>query len=223
MIYRMKFEKREEVKYIGHLDTMRTFTRCIKKTNLPIKFSSGFNPRVQLAFALPLAVGVTSECEFFDLELNGDVDCEEVIKELNSNFPEGFKVLTCEKYEKVKGLMSLVEKATYEIMLFFTNDKNIEDALKDLNEAFSKDEIFITKQGKSGKDEELDIKPLIINVTIKQESFNSIKITCHCLAGSKNNLNPNYIVQACKNVIGEEGIEDYNIHRKELFLVQNAQ
>ena len=74
MIYRIKFEKREEVKYIGHLDTMRTFTRCIKRTELPIKFSSGFNPRVQLSFALPLAVGVTSECEYFYFELNGDVE-----------------------------------------------------------------------------------------------------------------------------------------------------
>ena len=94
MIYRMKFEKKEEVKYIGHLDTMRTFTRCIKRTNLPIKFSSGFNPRVQLSFALPLAVGVTSDSEYFDLELNGDVEPEEVICELTKTMPVGFKILT---------------------------------------------------------------------------------------------------------------------------------
>ena len=43
------------------------------EVDLPIKFSSGFNPRVQLAFALPLAVGVTSECEYFDLELIGKI------------------------------------------------------------------------------------------------------------------------------------------------------
>lgn len=217
MIYRMKFEKRDEVKYIGHLDTMRTFTRCIKKTNLPIKFSSGFNPRVQLAFALPLAVGVTSECEYFDLELNGDVEPQEVIDELNKNFPDGFKVLTCEKHEKVKGLMSLVTEAIYEILLLVNTDE-IEKLIKDLEDEFSKEQVLVTKQAKNGQEEEVDIKPLIINLKVEQNSFNSIKITCHSLAGSKNNLNPNFLVQVCKNVIPEESLEDYNIHRKELIL-----
>ena len=216
MIYRMKFEKRDEVKYIGHLDTMRTFTRCIKKTNLPIKFSSGFNPRVQLAFALPLAVGVTSECEYFDLELNGDVDCQEVIDELNKNFPDGFKVLTCEKHEKVKGLMSLVTEAVYEIDLLL-NINEVENDIAKLNNEFSKDELLVTKQAKNGKEEQVDIKPLIIDYSIEQNNFNSIIITCHSYAGSKNNLNPNFIVQICKNAL-ELDIEDYNIHRKELIL-----
>ena len=40
---------------------------------MPIKFSGGFNPRVQLSFALPLGVGVTSECEYVDLELQEEI------------------------------------------------------------------------------------------------------------------------------------------------------
>lgn len=91
MIYRIKFEKYDEVKYIGHLDTMRTFTRCIKRTNLPIKFSKGFNPRVQLSFALPLGVGITSESEYVDLELEDEVDEALLKKELNATLPDGFK------------------------------------------------------------------------------------------------------------------------------------
>lgn len=217
MIYRMKFEKRDEVKYIGHLDTMRTFTRCIKKTNLPIKFSSGFNPRVQLAFALPLAVGVTSECEYFDLELNGDVECQEVIDELNKNFPDGFKVLTCEKFEKVKGLMSLVKEAKYEILLLVNTDE-IEELVNSLKEEFEKEQILVIKQGKNGKEEEVDIKPLILKLNVEQANFNSIKVSCHSLAGSKNNLNPNLLVQVCKKVVSEDILDDYNIHRKELLL-----
>lgn len=217
MIYRMKFEKKDEVKYIGHLDTMRTFTRCIKKTNLPIKFSSGFNPRVQLAFALPLAVGVTSECEYFDLELNGDVECQEVIDELNKNFPDGFKVLTCEKFEKVKGLMSLVKEAKYEILLLVNTDE-IEELVNSLKEEFEKEQILVIKQGKNGKEEEVDIKPLILELNVEQASFNSIKVSCHSLAGSKNNLNPNFLVQVCKKVVNEDILDDYNIHRKELLL-----
>ena len=161
--------------------------------------------------------GAFHECEYFDLELNGDVECEEVIKELNTALPDGFKVLTCEKLEKAKGLMSLVTEAIYEISLE-VNTNDIEDTVKRLEEAFNESQIICDKQGKNGKEETVDIKPLIIDYTIDQITFSSIKLTCHCLAGSKNNLNPNFLVQTCKKTLGEELIEDYNIHRKELIL-----
>ena len=217
MIYRIKFEKREEVKYIGHLDTMRTFTRCIKRTELPIKFSGGFNPRVQLSFALPLAVGVTSECEFCDIELNGDVETDFVISELSKTMPSGFKVLTCEKFEKVKSLMSLVKEAVYEINLDVNTDE-IEAKVEGLKNLFSQDVLEITKEGKAGKEEQKDIKPMIIDFLVEEINYRAIRITIHCTAGSKDNLNPNYILQAVKSVLGEDILEDYDIHRKELIL-----
>ena len=220
MIYRLKFEKREEVKYIGHLDTMRTFTRCIKRTNLPIKFSSGFNPRVQLSFALPLAVGVTSECEYFDLELNGDVEPEEVIKELSQTMPSGFKILTCEKLNKAKSLMSLVKEAKYELNLDVNTDE-IENDVKKLQDLLSQETIEIVKQGKAKKEEVLYIKPIIIDFMVEEINYRTIRITIHSTAGSKDNLNPNYVLQAVKELLGEEVLEDFDIHRKELILENN--
>lgn len=217
MIYRIKFEKKEEVKYIGHLDTMRTFTRCIKRTNLPIKFSSGFNPRVQLSFALPLAVGVTSDSEYFDLELNGDVDSEEVISELTKTMPVGFKILTCKKFEKVKSLMSLVKEAVYEFNLDVNTDE-LENRVEDIKNLFSQDVVEITKEGKGGKEEIKDIKPMIIGFIVEEINYRTIRVTIHCTAGSKDNLNPNYIITALKDLLGEEVLEDYDIHRKELIL-----
>jgi len=220
MIYRLKFEKREEVKYIGHLDTMRTFTRCIKRTNLPIKFSSGFNPRVQLSFALPLAVGVTSECEYFDLELNGEVEPGEVIKELSQTMPSGFKVVTCEKLEKAKSLMSLVKEAVYELNLDVNTDE-IENDVKRIQDLLSKETIEIVKQGKAKKEETLNIKPMIIDFMVEEINYRTIRMTVHCTAGSKDNLNPNYVLQAVKELLGEEILEDFDIHRKELILQEN--
>lgn len=220
MIYRINFEKREEVKYIGHLDTMRTFTRCIKRTELPIKFSNGFNPRVQLSFALPLAVGVTSECEYFDLELNGDVEPDFVVSELSKTMPSGFKILSCVKLEKCKSLMSLVKEAVYEINLDIESDEisNIAEELKNL---FSKEVIEITKQGKANKEETLNIKPMIMDFLVEEINYRAIRLTVHCTAGSSNNLNPNYIVQAVKTILSEDVLEDYDIHRKQLVLKED--
>ncbi len=54
VLIRVKYAKKDEVKYVGHLDTMRTFMRCLKRTQIPVSYSKGFNPRIQISFALPL-------------------------------------------------------------------------------------------------------------------------------------------------------------------------
>ena len=71
IIYRIKFTKGEEVKYIGHLDVMRIFQRAIKRADLPIAYSQGFNPHQLLSFANPLTLGtqVVGSTEIFSLEL----------------------------------------------------------------------------------------------------------------------------------------------------------
>ncbi len=217
MIYRIKFEKRDEVKYIGHLDTMRTFIRCIKKTDLPIKFSGGFNPRVQINFALPLAVGVTSECEYFDLELNGEVEANEIISKLTKVLPEGFKIKSAEEEKSSKGLMALVSEAIYEITLII-NNISVDEANEKINNILSKDEIITRKQTKNGKEEEINLKSYIIDSKAEACEYNIVKVTCHSFAGSKNNLNPNLLTKVFIDELGLENVEDYNIHRKELIL-----
>lgn len=218
MIYRMRYEKRDEVKYIGHLDTMRTFTRCIKRTNLPIKFSGGFNPRVQLSFALPLGVGVTSECEYVDLELQDEIELNtsDIVKEMNKVLPDGFRIISATKIENTKSLMSLVKEAIYEITIT-VNSENIEDSLNKLDALFAKKNLFVEKQTKNKKQEQIDIKELLISTKNEIISFCNIRTTIHSLAGSEKNLNPNLVIEIIQNELGED-MEDFEIHRKGLII-----
>ena len=50
------FEKGEKLRFIGHLDLMRTMQRALRRSHLPIKYSNGFNPHIRLSFAAPLSV-----------------------------------------------------------------------------------------------------------------------------------------------------------------------
>lgn len=218
MIYRMRYEKRDEVKYIGHLDTMRTFTRCIKRTNLPIKFSGGFNPRVQLSFALPLGVGVTSECEYVDLELQDEIELNtsDIVKEMNKVLPDGFRIISATKIENTKSLMSLVKEAIYEITVT-VNSENIEDSLNKLDALFAKKNLFVEKQTKNKKQEQIDVKELLISTKNEIISFCNIRTTIHSFAGSEKNLNPNLVIEIMQNELGED-MEDFEIHRKGLII-----
>ena len=73
MIFRIRFAKYGVVKFIGHLDVMRYFQKAVRRSELPIKYSQGFNPHQLMVFAQPLGVGVTSDGEYMDIETE-DVD-----------------------------------------------------------------------------------------------------------------------------------------------------
>lgn len=203
-IIRVKYEKREEVKYVGHLDTMRTFIRCIKRTNIPVEYSKGFNPRIQISFALPLGVGVTSKCEFFDLTLEHKMNADMFLSELNSTLPDGFRVTEANYPEEKKSLMSLVREAVYEIKI------NDEIDYKKVEELFNQNEIIIEKKTEKGVSTK-NIKEGIIDFKIENDVY-----IFHVIAGSNNNVNPNSIIEAISKYVQE--INDFEICRRELIL-----
>ena len=211
---RVKYKKGEEVKYVGHLDTMRTFTRCLKRSAIPLKFSGGFNPRVQISFALPLGVGVTSESEYFDLVVEDKMNGSIFLGELNSVLPLGFRAISVEFLDEddKKSLMSLVKEAIYEIRI------KGDYKASDVEEFFKNDKIEIEKESKEKKVSTINLKNFIIDFKAEdiEKYNNNLLITVHATAGSNNNLNPNYIVQAIEKYIGK--VEDFDIHRKELIL-----
>ncbi|WP_054632612.1 TIGR03936 family radical SAM-associated protein [Thermoclostridium stercorarium] len=57
MKIRFRFDRGEELKYIGHLDVMRLFERAFKRAEIPVTHSQGFNPRPHIVFAQPMALG----------------------------------------------------------------------------------------------------------------------------------------------------------------------
>jgi radical SAM-linked protein len=67
----IKYTKEERVKYISHLDFLRLVQRAIRRADIPVAYSQGFNPHPRLSFASALAVGVTSEGEYLDIYLIG--------------------------------------------------------------------------------------------------------------------------------------------------------
>lgn len=206
VIIRVKYEKRDEVKYVGHLDMMRTFMRCLKRTNLPLSYSKGFNPRIKISFALPLGVGVTSESEYFDLELEDKINKDIFLAELNSVLPYGLKVLEAYYPENNKSLMSLVREAIYEIKI--NDDINIGD----VENLFKQEEIMIEKESKDKKKVSLvNIKENIIDARFEDDVC-----VFHVYAGSIKNLNPSNIIEAINKNVGV--IEDFEINRKELIL-----
>ena len=88
MKVRIKFAKQGAMKFIGHLDIMRYFQKAVKRAGLDAAYSEGFSPHMIMSFAAPLGVGITSEVEYFDLELKTPMSSKEAVERLNQALME---------------------------------------------------------------------------------------------------------------------------------------
>jgi len=64
---RIKFGRGAEVKFISHLDITRLWQRAMRRADIELAYSEGFNPHPRISLAAPLALGVTSEAELMDI------------------------------------------------------------------------------------------------------------------------------------------------------------
>jgi len=77
---RIKFRKYGVMRFIGHLDIMRYFQKAMRRAEIDICYSEGFSPHQIMSFAAPLGVGITSDGEYLDIEVNSTRSSEASIK-----------------------------------------------------------------------------------------------------------------------------------------------
>jgi radical SAM-linked protein len=100
--YRMRFTKREALRYISHHDLMRVFELALRRSSLPVSYTQGFNPRPRVSFALALPLGVESLDEIVDIdfEQTGTApDKQQVLQALAEQMPPGLTLLDAEVAE----------------------------------------------------------------------------------------------------------------------------
>ena len=70
MKLRIKFKKYGPVRFIGHLDVMRFFQKALRRAGIDVTYTTGFSPHQVMSFAAPLGVGLTSNGEYMDIQVN---------------------------------------------------------------------------------------------------------------------------------------------------------
>jgi radical SAM-linked protein len=146
----IKFTKNKEAKYISHLDTLRTLHRAFRRADLPIAYSKGFNPHASISIAAPLSLGIGSNAEYADIELESYVEGNIVMEKLNSALPNGIRILKVINInKKMPSSMAIVEGAKYIIGLNHKTDKNSINAI--ITSILNSEDIMMLKKTKSGE------------------------------------------------------------------------
>ncbi len=204
--YRLGYAKYGDAKYVSHLDLIRLFSRSFKRAGIPLTHSEGFNPHPKLAIALPLSVGITSECECMDAETDRQLSQAD-IQRLNQSLPMGLHINAMA--ERIPGMRKLSDIRWAEYRVSVTCPDISRDAL----EAFyDLAEIVIEKKTKR-KTEEVDIKPDIHSFTVTDASDDGFMLSLMLSAGSEANLKPELVLSAMEKYIEGFSADDVEIHR----------
>ncbi|MBR4891342.1 MAG: TIGR03936 family radical SAM-associated protein [Clostridia bacterium] len=191
MDVRMSFEKTGMAKFISHLDTVRCITRSMKRANVPIWFTEGFNPHAFLTFAMPLSLGFESLCETVDFRLMEEVDLEELKVRLNNALPVDITVKEIYVYETSP---NDIRWAEYKIIFNNPDNKLLVTAEKIL----SSDEIIVEKKAKQGRkkvNKEVNIKEHIKSFELNEENGKLVLKTI-LSSGTSMNINPMLLIGA---------------------------
>lgn len=207
------FYKGGLLKFVGHLDLMRTLQRALRRADVPLAYSQGFNPHPLMSFASPLALGCVGEKEVMELKLEREMNDEELIRALNQELPQGLKILSCHTIEEQgPSAMAKVQAALYRIQF-----QASEDWPAIIEEWIRQERILVTKMGKlHGRKQqvEVDIKPWIYDW--QMEDSKTLLLLCAC--GSEKNLKPELLVQELYRHIQKERYQyTEQITRLELF------
>ncbi len=195
---RALFEKSGNGVYISHLDLMRLFQRAFKRAGLPLTHTQGYNPRPSVSIALPLSVGVESQCELLDFDLEGaDIACEEIMERLNDALVDGVRVLSVyDNGDKIKNL-ALLDCAVY-----LEYDSGIPaDGQEKLDALFSGPSLVLEKRNRSGVTEQ-NIVTMIRSLRITREDDNTLRMDA-LICCQNPTLNPMQMVSAIERYLPE--------------------
>lgn len=84
--------KLEPLIYMGHLDFMNLWQLVMRRANVPIAYSEGYNPQMKLNFVQPLSLGMTGKNECLHIALKEDCDAIDIYNKIKETLPEGLKL-----------------------------------------------------------------------------------------------------------------------------------
>jgi radical SAM-linked protein len=139
---------------------MRLLERALRRAELPVKMTQGFNPRPRMSFPLALALGIEGLEEVVELELSSWVPPKALIENLKAQLPEGLCITSA---EAAAPSSSRVEEIVYKVQ--FPDPQAI--ASDKVEGLLNLKECWITRE-REGKKKAVNLRPSIRSITLKE-------------------------------------------------------
>lgn len=143
---RLRYARRGRLRFSSHRDFQRALERALRRAEVPVAFSQGFNPRPRVSYANAAATGVASEAEYVELALTERRDPEVVRAALDEALPPGLDVLEVVD-ARTPDLVARLEASVYEVQL---PDVDPERAAEAVSALLAADHVEVERLTKNG-------------------------------------------------------------------------
>ena len=222
MKIRIKFRKWGSMKFIGHLDMMRYFQKVMRRADVDIRYSEGFSPHQIMSFAAPLGVGITSDGEYFDIEVHSTKSSAEMIADMNKTMVDGVEITGYVALpDNAKTAMSIVAAADYVLSYKegYEAPFSVDEWKTKVDELFTSQKTFTIIKKTKKSEREVDLKPLVYAFDVIEEDGKPA-FYINVSTGSVDNIKPELLLASMYEKLGMEYNESaIAIHRKDVYAI----
>jgi radical SAM-linked protein len=161
----LTYSKLGSARWLSHLDLVRVLERAIRRAQLPVKYSEGFNPRPRISFGPPLPLGMTSEAEIAVLRMENPIDADDVRERLNAQLPEGVTVTGARIVQDGEPALQAIKGTAY-LAKIVCRSRNPQASIEDaIGRILALDRLVVERSdGKITRN--IDIRPSVESIEI---------------------------------------------------------
>lgn len=188
---RITFGKSGPLKYTSSLDVAKIWERLLRRAGLPILYTQGFNTRPRIQLAMPLPLGITSECEILDIALRETIEYDEadLAERMLAVAPQGLSIQAIEEVDLREGaLQSRIIGADYRIKF---DDPIAAEALQERIRDILERESIVVEKVRKRKRSVMDLRPLIIGLRVDESG----DLIAHLSVGERGNMRTDQLIQ----------------------------
>lgn len=185
--YRVRYSKEGRLRFVSHLDLIRTIPKVFRRAGIPLGYTEGFHPKPRLSFGPALAVGLESRAEYVDFESTEQLEGETLCVRLNAVSPLGMTFLEMRPLLAERAQAEAPRHAVYEARLAAPLDAV---GLDRLCRAKAGEEILITRTRK-GESESVPLGPQLRDLSWDDQG--SLRLTLALDSGAT--LRPHEVLE----------------------------
>ncbi len=205
---RITFGKTGPLRYTSSLDVAKIWERVLRRAGLPILYTQGFNTRPRIRLAMPLPLGISSECEILDVSLRQRIALDEIAlrEQLLAVSPQGLTIHSIVEVDlRASTLHSLIDSAEYRIQ--FVDAVAPEVLRAKIADVLNRPSIIIDRTRRR-KRSVMDIRPLILALYLED----SHDMIAHLSVGDRGNLRPDQLLELMELQDLHHHVHRYKLH-----------
>jgi radical SAM-linked protein len=162
--FRFRFRKSGPLRLLSHLDLVRCLERVVRRADVRLKMTAGFNPSPRMIFALSLPLGAEGHQEIVELELMEPKDDQDVLQRLKEQCPRGFDFESVTVVPMKSG--AVPRRVVYTLPL---PAERVEAANTHIAEVMTLNQVWVNRV--KPKPRKINIKPYLRNMTIRDNTL----------------------------------------------------